>query len=225
MGRLRDEFAGTLAHPGARALGVALLIPIGFILHAAFDDPRVYHAFHDAERARAIVTDIQKVRAFPARWLATVNWTSASKAKGSTQVRIGPKKWWITSAPEIDVGANTDILVSRSVPGAAIWLKDPPSVVPWKMLGIEFNPEALLLAVLFSFAGIAGMLGVRAMSSGASGNQDDSETAGEGGSGTIGKLLDWMMSGFLVLLFLLIIVGTISYAAGFNILEWLGVAP
>jgi len=28
-----------------------------------------------------------------------------------------------------------------------------------------------------------------------------------------------------VLLFILLIVGCISYAAGFNILEWLGVAP
>ena len=225
MSRLRDEFAGALTHPGALALGVAVLIAVGSVLRGAFDDPRVYHVFHDAERARATVTDIQKVRAFPARWLATVNWTSASQAKGSAQVRVGPRKWWMTSAPEIDVGANTDILLSRSVPGEAIWLKNPPSVVPWKMLGIEFNPEALLMAALIAFAGFAGMLGISAMSRGAGGSSDDSEAADAVVGGTVGKALDWLMNGFLVLLVGLIIVGAISYAAGFNILEWLGVAP
>lgn len=223
MGRFRDEIAGTLANRGARALGVALLVPIGLILHAAFDDPRIYHGFHDAERARAIVTDLQKVRAFPARWQASVTWTSASRAKGSAQIQVGPTKWWKTDAPELGVGASTDILLSRSLPGAAIWLKDPPRVVPWKLLGVEFNPEALALAVLFSFAGLTGMVGIRALSGEARESQDDGEAAPEGG--ILGKLVDGAMTGFLVLLFVLLIVGSLSYAAGFNILEWLGVAP
>lgn len=223
MGRLRDEIAGTLAHPGARALGVALLVALGLILYAAFDDPRVYHAFHDAERARAIVVDMRKVRRFPARWEASVAWTNAAKAKGSAQIQIGPARWWKVNSPEIDVGASTDILLSRSQPGAAIWLKDPPKVAPWKLLGVEFNPETLALALLFSFAGLAGMLGIRALSAQARGEQDESEQAPEGGM--LGKLADVAMMGFLVMLFVLIIVGTIAYAAGFNILEWLGLAP
>ncbi len=223
VARLRDELLATLAHPGALALGVAMLYPIGVTLYATFDDPRTYRAFHDAERARVTVTALEQLRKFPALWEATVEWTDASRTARSAQLEVGPSQWWSISSPAIDVGERTDILVSRSQAGATAWRKDPPRATPTRILDMELNLEALALASLFTFATVAGMFAIRAAESRKPARPADAMPAGT--YATIGRVLDRLVTGFTVLIYLAIIVGAISYAAGLDLLKWLGVNP